>query len=43
MPTTTPDAVSLELAELHRHLHGKRCWWNHLEARWNCATTAPTT
>jgi hypothetical protein len=19
------------------HVHGLRCWWNHLEARWSCA------
>lgn len=33
MRTTTPIAVA------PLHVHGRRCWWNHLEARWSCGTT----
>lgn len=32
--TNTPIAVA------PLHVHGRRCWWNHLEARWSCSTTA---
>ena len=28
----------LVTAEARRHAHGRRCWWNHLEARWSCAS-----
>lgn len=31
--------TSLVAAETRRHVHGRRCWWNHLEARWSCTTT----
>ena len=29
---------TLEAAEALRHVHGRQCWWNHLEARWSCTT-----
>jgi LmbE family N-acetylglucosaminyl deacetylase len=35
-PMRTTDLVA---AEARRHVHGRRCWWNHLEARWSCITT----
>jgi LmbE family N-acetylglucosaminyl deacetylase len=31
---------SLAAVASRRHPHGTRCWWNHLEARWDCATSA---
>ena len=33
-PSTTESLASLEL---RRQQHG-RCWWNHLEARWDCTS-----
>ena len=39
--TTAPPTNGLVLAELRRHIHGRRCWWNHLEARWICSGAHP--
>ena len=37
MRSTTPRPTeSLQSLELRRHQHGARCWWNHLDARWDC-------
>jgi hypothetical protein len=42
MTSTTPRiSESLWLLELRRHKHGDRCWWNHLEARWDCTSAKP--
>jgi LmbE family N-acetylglucosaminyl deacetylase len=27
---------TLATLESRRHQHGPRCWWNHMEARWDC-------
>lgn len=31
-------STHLVAAEARRHVHGRQCWWNHLEARWSCTT-----
>jgi LmbE family N-acetylglucosaminyl deacetylase len=40
---TLPRAMVLPFGSLaavasRHHQHGTRCWWNHLEARWDCAS-----
>ena len=34
--TARTGSPHLAVAEARRHAHGRRCWWNHLEARWSC-------
>ena len=34
--TALPPADGLVAAERRRNAHTRRCWWNHLEARWIC-------
>ncbi|WP_210441373.1 PIG-L deacetylase family protein [Nocardioides xinjiangensis] len=49
VPSTTAPAVgrtldSLAVLASRRHPHGTQCWWNHLQARWDCtnATRFPS-
>jgi len=39
VPTPPPVAVELEGHQLHDHVrtHGRSCWWNFLECRWECS------
>lgn len=37
-PEKEARTTTLEAAEALRHVHGRGCWWNHLEARWSCTT-----
>lgn len=42
-PAVAVDAgrsTHLAVVEGRRHAHGRRCWWDHLEARWSCPAHA---
>lgn len=43
LPPTREDGpmrtTYLVAAQTRRHVHDRRCWWNHLEARWSCTTS----
>lgn len=37
--TTSRTTASPASLGYWRHQHGNRCWWNHLQARWECTST----